>query len=129
MVDNVIRKEKENGKLFVIALDFKKAYDSVDRKKLIETLIKYKISPKIIDMIANIYTNDETEIKMGDREEKIEINSGIKQGCTASTVFFKMITYEIIKKIEEEGEEFMVENIKINSYFFADDSIIIARNI
>ena len=49
-------------------------------------------------MIANIYTNDVTEIKMGDREEKIEINSGIKQGCTASTVFFKMITYEIIKK-------------------------------
>ena len=33
MVDNVIKKEKENGKLFVIALDFKKAYDSVDRKK------------------------------------------------------------------------------------------------
>ena len=129
MVDNVIRKEKENGKLFVIALDFKKAYDSVDRKKLIETLIKYKIIPKIIDMIANIYKNDETEIKMGDREEKIEINSGIKQGCTASTVFFKMITYEIMKKLEEEGEEFMVENIKINSSFFADDSIIIARNI
>ena len=98
-------------------------------KKMIETLIKYKISPKIIDMIANIYTNDVTEIKMGDREEKIEINSGIKQGCTASTVFFKMITYEIMKKLEEEGEEFMVENIKINSSFFADDSIIIARNI
>merc|ERR1712106_1207774 len=117
MLDNVIKKEKENGKLFVIALDFKKAYDSVDRKKLIETLIKYRVSPKIIDIVANIYTNDKTEIKMGEREEKIEINSGIKQGCTASTVFFKMVTYEVIKKLEEEGEEFMVENIKINSSF------------
>ena len=123
------KKEDENRHLIITALDFKKAFDSVKREELIETLKKYKIDPKIIDIVAKIYTNDETIIKMGDREEKIKIGSGIKQGCTASTVFFKLITYEIMKELEKEGEKFSIEEINMNSIFFADDSIIIAKTI
>ena len=123
------KKEDKNRQLIITALDFKKAFDSVKRKELIETLIKYKIDPNIINIVANIYTKDETIIKMGDREENIKIGSGIKQGCTASTVFFKLITYEIMKEIEEKGEKFELEDININSLFFADDSILIAKTI
>ena len=123
------KKEDKNRQLIITALDFKKAFNSVKRKELIETLIKYKIDPNIINIVANIYTKDETIIKMGDREENIKIGSGIKQGCTASTVFFKLITYEIMKEIEEKGEKFELEDININSLFFADDSILIAKTI
>ena len=56
---------------------------------------------------------------MGGREEWIEINSGIKQGCTASTAFFKMVTYEIIKKMEREGDMLEIDENNINSLFFA----------
>ena len=35
-----IYKGKEGGILILMALDFKKAYDSINRKKMIETLIK-----------------------------------------------------------------------------------------
>ena len=98
------KKEDKNRQLIITALDFKKAFNSVKRKELIETLIKYKIDPNIINIVAKIYTKDETIIKMGDREEKIKIGSFIKQGCTASTVFFKLITYEIMKELEEKGE-------------------------
>ena len=123
------KKEDEDRQLIITALDFKKAFDSVKREELVETLKKYKIDPKIIDIVAKIYTNDETIIKMGDREEKIKIGSGIKQGCTASTVFFKLITYEIMKELEREGEKFSIDEINMNSIFFADDSITIANTI
>ena len=43
-----------------VALDFKKAYDSIDRGKLIETMVKYKINPKIIDIATKLYSEDET---------------------------------------------------------------------
>jgi len=39
---------KKHKKLFFVMEDFKKAYVSVDRKSLIEILIKYKINPRII---------------------------------------------------------------------------------
>ena len=123
------KKEDENRQIILTALDFKKAFDSVKRKELVETLKEYKIDLKIIDIVAKIYTNDETIIKMGEREETIKIGSGIKQGCTASTVFFKLITYEIMKELEEKGEEFNIGGINLNSIFYADDSITIASTI
>ena len=42
-------KKKRHKNLFYTMIDFKKAYDSVDRKKLIEVLIKYSVNPKVID--------------------------------------------------------------------------------
>ena len=68
------------------------------------------MDPKIIDIVAKICKNDETIIEMGERKETIKIGSGIKQGCTASTAFFKLITYEIIKELEEKGETFTIED-------------------
>ena len=53
---------------------------------------------------------------------------GIKQGCTASTTIFKLITYVIMNSIEEKGVEYEVQGIKLSSLFFADDSLAVARN-
>ena len=77
MLQFVVEKTSRSGakyhsKLIVVALDFKKAYDSIDRRKLIEVLIKYKINPYMIDIIAKVYNGDETIVRMGNREEKIK---------------------------------------------------------
>ena len=120
---------KREKPLIVISIDFSKAYDSIDRKKMIETMIRYKIHPNIIDIVAKIYQDDFTNIVVGDHEERIEITSGIRQGCTGSTTLFKLITYEIIKELERNGEALEIENTKINSLFFADDSLTMADTI
>ena len=44
--------------LFVIAIDFSKAFDSIKRDTRIQVLKKYRIHPKIIDIIAHIYEKD-----------------------------------------------------------------------
>ena len=113
--------------MVLIALDFKKAFDSVNRKGLIKTMIKYRINPEVIDLVANIYESDTTNIKMAGREEEINISSGIRQGCTASTAFFKLVTYQIMKKLKEKATSFTLGIINMNSIFFADDSIMLAK--
>ena len=113
----------------MIALDFKKAYDSINRGKLIETLVKYKIHPALIDIIAKVYSGDRTTIRMGGKEVEIRITSGIKQGCTASTVFFKLITFLIIEHLEREGMMINIEGMRMNSLWFADDSIVLANSV
>ena len=45
--------------------DFKKAYDSIHRGKLIEVLIKFKVNPHIINLIVQMYENDKTTINLG----------------------------------------------------------------
>ena len=126
-IEETFRKKKS---LIVISVDFKKAYDSIKREKIIEAMIEYKIHPKVIDATGEIYKGDTTKINIGyDLEEESEITSGIKQGCTGSTTIFKLITYRIMKKLEREGKGFENENVKIESLFFADDGLIIATNV
>ena len=43
------------------------------------------------------------QMRKGNREKKIRVNSGIKQGCTSSTIWFKLITYRIIIELERRG--------------------------
>ena len=113
----------------MMALDFKKAFDSIDRSKLIEVLKEYRVHPKMIDLIAKVYSSDRTTLSFGDIEEEIEITSGIKQGCTVSTTLFKLVTYMIMTNLEEKGTPYEIDNIKLSSIFFADDSIAIAKTM
>ena len=117
---------KHEKPLIVISIDYSKAYDSIDRKRMIETMIKYKIHPNIIDLVSKVYQDDFTKLVFGDHEEKINITSGIKQGCTGSTTLFKLITYEIIKELEKNGECLEIDGTLLNSLFFADDSLTMA---
>ena len=124
LIDRAYQKRE---KLIILALDFKKAFDSIDRRRLIDALIEYRINPYIIDLAAKIYSNDRTKICMDEEDIEMSINSGIKQGCTASTAFFKIITYMIMNAVEEKGEEYEIEGLKLSTLFFADDSTALAR--
>ena len=66
-------KRKEHKSLYFTFIDFKKAYDSVDRAELIKVLIKYKVNPKIIELIVQIYAADKTIINLGKLKEIIEV--------------------------------------------------------
>merc|ERR1711874_837495 len=85
-------KNRNYKSLYYTFKDFKKAYDSIHRGKLIEVLIKYKVNPRIIDIIVQMYENDETTIHLGKMRETIEVTCGIRQGCSISTLLFKMVT-------------------------------------
>ena len=120
-----IRQTYEQRKqLYIAAVDFKKAFDYVSREKLIEVMIEYKVNSKIIQCIKEIYSKDKTRIKLdSEREIKLNITNGIRQGCTGSTTLFKLITYIILDKLQKNGCGYVDHQVKINTLFFADDGL------
>ena len=52
--------KKYNYNLIITSIDFKKAFDSINRNKLLEAMKRYKLHTKIIDIIINIYNNEKT---------------------------------------------------------------------
>ena len=121
-VEETFRMKK---KLFVTAIDYTKAFDSINRKELIKTMMKYKIDYNLINIIAQIYSGDMTEVHLReDLEESFEIENGIRQGCTGSSLLFRLITYMIIETIEEQCHGFRNDKFRITCLFFADDGII-----
>lgn len=120
---------KNKEKLIITAIDYSKAYDSIDREEMIKALIDYKLHPGIIDRVAKLYDGDFTNILVGEEEVKMKITSGIKQGCPLSTTLFKIITYIILNELEEKGKGFEIDNILLLALFFADDSLLIANTV
>ena len=122
------KRGKYGNSLYFAFIDFKKAYDSINRKKLIEVLIGYKINPKIIDLIVQMYKDDYTIIKLGNMQEKMEITGGIRQGCCISTLLFKMVTFKVIEKLRKE-KMYKIGKYEDNSLWLADDATLIAENL
>merc|ERR1711895_242537 len=119
---------KYGKNLYFAFIDFKKAYDSIDRKKLIEVLIEFKINPKIIELIVQMYKDDHTVIKLGNMEQKVEVTGGIRQGCCLSTLLFKMVTFKIIDELRKE-RLFKMREFEDNSIWLADDATLIADSL
>ena len=43
--------------------------------------------------------------------KKIDVASGIRQGCTISSVLFKLITYMIMNELNQKGHGYKDENL------------------
>ena len=68
---------KRKKPLYLISIDFQKAFDSIKRVTLIYALKKYRIHPLIIDFIANIYSGDKTQLYFNNiHQQDINITSG-----------------------------------------------------
>ena len=50
-----------------------------------------------------MYENDKTIIHLGKLKETIEVTCGIRQGCSISTLLFKMVTFTIIEELKDNA--------------------------
>ena len=91
----------QKEELYVIGIDFRKAYDSVDRLEMLKVLQYFRLHPKIINLVAEIYNKDSTQLFL-EKEflTEIEITSGIRQGCNLSGLLFVLVTYKIIEEVQ-----------------------------
>ena len=114
--------------MVAIAIDFKKAYDSIKRETMVQILKELRIDSKIIDFIVRIYRENSTKIQLEKNKEiELEVTSGISQGCTASTALFKLITYKIIEEMRKT-KGIQILGPKITCLFYADDRLILAKD-
>ena len=137
--------------LFVTSIDYSKAFDSVKRDKMIQALMLYKIHPKIIDVIAAIYDGDYTEVLLREVESqfgegpdyrqqttlstgkgealvRLDVTSGIRQGCTGSTTLFKIMTYIITRILQKKNLGYKNQDVHIPVLFFADDGLALTQS-
>ena len=98
-MQQIIEKRKgHNLPLFLLFIDYEKAYDNVNRDKLWE-MMENKIPNYLLNTIKCIYRNTKVRIKFNDGiSEPIHINKAVRQGCSLSPVLFNIY----INKIAQE---------------------------
>ena len=84
-VQQIIEKRKDhNLPLFLLFIDYEKAYNNMNRDKLWE-MMHNKIPKYTLNRTNCIYRNTKVKIKFNNGiSEPIHINKGVRQGCGLS---------------------------------------------
>ena len=125
--------------LVVVFVDFKKAYDSVDREVLFNILVEFGIDAKTTAIIKQTLTGTHSKVKfMGEISKKFEIKTGVRQGDGLSPVLFNCVLEKTIREWEKDLERKGLLNqvhiggskngVMINCLAFADDLALLSRN-
>ena len=96
-------------------------------KKMIECLKTTDIDQSNIALIANLYWEQDTKIRIGnDMSESLKIKRGVRQGCVLSPSLFNLYTEHIFRQIDEfPGVKIGGRNI--NNIRYADDTVLLAE--
>ena len=87
---------KKRGKLFAAFVDFKAAFDSVDRDILFRKLRSYNINGKFLNILLQMYCDVKACIKLNDNISDIfSCKTGVRQGCVLSPLLFSLFINDI----------------------------------
>ena len=83
----------------LLLVDFKRAYDTVNRTKLINILRELDIPEKLINLIKMTLKNTISRVKVkGKTSDSFNVKQGLRQGDLLSTTLFNLVLESIIKK-------------------------------
>ena len=92
---------KTGGRFYVLYVEFKKAFDSLDHHKVFMLLNEKGIQGKFFTVLMSMYSNLKAQVKINNKlTSSINCNIGLKQGDSTSTTIFNIYInslYSLIK--------------------------------
>ena len=132
LLRTLVEKSKMNKKkLYVAFIDFKKAYDTVDRHLLFERLRKIGINGQFYRNIVSMYKNTNYSIKLKDGcIEPIHSNLGLRQGCPLSPMLFNLFIEDIgdIFTNAIDDDPVNLQGKLISHFLYADDLVLVSES-
>ena len=136
---SVLRNRKMMGKdTFLCFIDYKKAFDSVDRNLLMFKLYNIGIKGNIYRAISSLYSNPKSRIILQDyNTDYFDCPIGVKQGDCLSPTLFSIFINDLAIEIKNSniGIELEIEDIAgnidvtmINILLYADDIVLFSEN-
>ena len=121
---------KKKGKIYVCFVDFKRAFDSVNRQKLWSVLKTNGLKGNLFKVVKSMYESVKACVRInGECTDYFECTEGLRQGCLLSPVLFSMFVNEFTKIIETSGFrgiQLFPELIELFLLLFADDIALIS---
>lgn len=115
-------------KSHIITLDFRAAYDLVNRDVLWERLAsKYTFSEEFIVLLKLLFENNSSKLMVnGTRSANIHNKRGLLQGSSLSPMLFNFFVDELLQQLNNCEIKTTINSAAFNHLAFADDIVLIA---
>lgn len=128
---SIIETRKLNRKpTFAAFIDFRKAYDAIDRTMLFSKLCDLGISGKMFQALKSIYKEVKCCVRLNNMQtDWFSVKCGLKQGCCLSPLLFNLFINDLITTISNFGIGIEVgDNDMVAILAYADDVVLLAES-
>ncbi|CAH8647362.1 unnamed protein product [Dicrocoelium dendriticum] len=116
-----------------VFLDFKSAFDSVDRSILFEILARKGVPTKYVNILRALYSNTRGRVRVyGALSDSFSTTSGVRQGCPISPFLFNFVVDSIMECSLAESHDVGVEVLpgeRLVDLDYADDIVLLFDNV
>ena len=127
-----MEKAKEFQKnIYFCFIDYAKAFDYVDHKKLWKILQDMGIPDHLTYLLKNLYAGQEATIRTGHgKTDCFQIRKGVHQGCILSPCLFNLYAEYIMRNsgLEETQAGIKIAWKNINNLRYADDTTLMEES-
>ena len=120
---------QKNKKVYMVFIDYQKAFDRVNHERLIEILKEEGTPAHEIRSIENLYWNQKAVVitEHGETEE-VDILRGVRQGCILSPILFNLYTERMIEEALQGKRGIQINGENMTNIRYADDTVLMAEN-
>jgi len=121
---------------WIAALDFKKAFDSIDQRYLWQALGEQQVPKGYIAILRNLYNNQSAQVKTDKMSRKFTIQKGTKQGDPLSSMLFNSLLEKMMSAVKDKisSKKYGIQmgtsdSSRITNLRFADDVLLLGRSL
>jgi len=115
-----------NIHLHILYTDFKRAFDSVNRGRMLNDLMMLGIPKKLVQLISVTMAGSKATVKVDNQyTSTFPITSDVRQGDALSSVLFELVLEAIFQKMNITG---YIGTKSTQIFAYADDVAIVSRN-
>ena len=111
-------------------MDYAKAFDCVDHKKLRKTLKEVGIQDHLTCLLRNLYAGQEATVRTGHgTTDWFQIEKGVSQGCILSPCLLNFYAEYIMRNagLEEAQAGIKIAGRNISNLRYADDTTLMQK--
>jgi len=98
---------EHNQELHILSVDFKQAFDSIDRYKLYQVMEDMKIPCKLNTLVRMTMKNITARVKVSNKlSNSFTFNAGVRQGDGLSTTLFILALHHGVQQTDQRGTIF-----------------------
>ncbi|XP_077255544.1 uncharacterized protein LOC143893719 [Temnothorax americanus] len=120
----------KKGKMVVMFVDLKAAFDSVDRRILVEAMRKRGVREGLVERCKELLGETICRVRVGEEMgERFWTGRGVRQGCPLSPILFTLLLADIDDELKKGGwGGIKLGKRKIYTLAYADDIAMLAEN-